>query len=406
MGISTLKNNKYFKSWITKILINECNKIYKSRVHDKEILDSYTQNLQDTEFSSEILDFDKVKSILNNKETDIFSLFYEQGFTAKQISEKLGINENTIKSRLKSSRDKIKNKYRTVIASIIIVFVVMTGVVFGQDIINYLKDLFNLNDIGVDNSNILNAIEDKDWVQNVDMDYIDLNENYKIKIDYMLMDDFNLYMIFDFVSNVDLGKNMRFSIEDLVISDENDNVVFDDNLYFENTLTKSRGYKNLLQEQTKIKELLFLTSGEYPRFNKLIFKFSKIVIYNTNWYSPKETYIDIKPKEFTIDINEKFINRTRIEYEILDKGNTENCDFSVKKAIFNDTGFYAIITSNSSKLNFTITDSNGKKYDCNKRLLSFEPVTRTLSFILFSNISDDIVKIKDMKNEITLNKLE
>ena len=406
MGISTLKNNKYFKSWITKILINECNKIYKSRVHDKEILDSYTQNLQDTEFSSEILDFDKIKSILNNKETDIFSLFYEQGFTAKQISEKLGINENTIKSRLKSSRDKIKNKYRTVIASIIIVFVVMTGVVFGQDIIKYLKDLFNLNDIGVDNSNILNAIEDKDWVQNVDMDYIDLNENYKIKIDYMLMDNFNLYIVFDFVSNVELGKNMRFSIEDLVISDENDNVVFDDKVSFGKTSPILKGYKNILQEQNRIKELLFLTSDEGYRFNKLKFKFSKIVIYNTKSYSSKEIYISTNIKEFVIDIEEKFIDRARIKYEFLNKEDTKNFDFSVENAILNDTGFYAIVGANSLEQNFYITDNNGKKYNCYKNLLQVDFETNKYIFIISSNISESIVKIKSENHEITLTKLE
>lgn len=406
MGISTLKNNKYFKSWITKILINECNKIYKSRVHDKEILDSYTQNLQDTEFSSEILDFDKIKSILNNKETDIFSLFYEHGFTAKQISEKLGINENTIKSRLKSSRDKIKNRYRTIIASIVIVFIVMTGVVFGQDIINYLKDLFNLNDIGVDNSNILNAIEDKDWVQNVDMDYIDLNENYKIKIDYMLMDDFNLYIVFDFVSNVELGKNMRFSIEDLVILDENDNVVFDDKEAFGDTMTDFKGYKKVSQKQNEIRELLFLLSRGYPKFNKLKINFSRIVIYDNRWYSPKETYIDTEPKEFTIDINEKFINRTRVEYEVFNKENSQNFDFSVETAVLNDTNFYVIVSTYNLNQKFYITNSNGKKYNCNKILLNFNPDNNKYRFMLCSNISEHIVKIKDMKNEITLNKLE
>jgi len=406
LGISTLKNNKYFKSWITKILINECNKIYKSRVHDKEILDSYTQNLQDTEFSSEILDFDKIKSILNNKETDIFSLFYEHGFTAKQISEKLGINENTIKSRLKSSRDKIKNRYRTIIASIVIVFIVMTGVVFGQDIINYLKDLFNLNDIGVDNSNILNAIEDKDWVQNVDMDYIELNENYKIKIDYLLMDDFNLYMVFDLVSNIDLGKNMRFSIEDLVILDENDNVVFDDKALSGNTMTSFRGYKNILQEQNRIKELLFLISEEYPRFNRLKIKFSDIVIYNTNWYSTKEYHISTDIKEFVIDIDEKFIDRTRVEYEVLNKEAIQNFDFSIEKAILNDTSFYVIIAADSMNQKFYITDINGKNYNCFSHLLYLDFKTNKCLFVVFSNITEDIIKIKDKKYEITLNKLE
>ena len=405
LSIPSLKNNKYFKSWITKILINECNKIYKSKIHDKKLLDNYVESFQTNSVSSEILDFDKIKSLLNDKEFEIFSLFYEYGFTTKQISRKLAINENTIKSRLKSTRDKIKNRYKSVIASIVIVFIIMTSVVFGQNIINYLKDLFNLYDVGIDNSNILNAIEDKNWVQNVDMDYIELNENYKIKIDYMLMDDFNLYMIFDFVSSADLGKNMRFSIEDLIILDENDNIIFDDKAYFEDNLTKSRGYKNVLQEKNRIKELLFLTSGEYPTFNKLQFKFSNIVIYNTNWYSPKEYHISTDIKDFIIDINDKFIDRTRIEYEVLNKDGIKNFDFNIEKAILNDIGFYAIVKSNSLNQKFYMTDTNYKKYNCNRLLLDFNSNNEYI-FLLYSNISDDIIKIDNKKYEITLIKLE
>lgn len=406
MAISRLKDNKHFKPWITKILLNECNKIYKSKSHDKKILENYIGDIQDDSFSTEVLDFDKIKSILNEKENEIFSLFYEQGFTTKQISKKLNINENTIKSRLKSTRDKIKNRYKSIIASILIVFVVMTGVVFGQDIINYLKDLFNLNNVGIDNSNILNAIENKDWVQNVDMDYIELNENYKIKIDYLLMDDFSLYIIFDFVSNIDLGKNMRFSIEDLVILDENDNIVFDDNAFLEDTMTSLKCYKNIFQGQNRIKELLFLGSGEYPKFNKLKFKFSHIVIYNTSWGILKEEYITTNIKEFTIDIDEKFINRTKVEYKVLSNEDTKNFDFSVENAILNDTGFYAIVKSNDLDKKFYIIDKNGKEYICNRILLNFNPNNNEYRFMLYSNISEDIVEIKDKKYKITLNKLK
>lgn len=59
LNISSLKNNKRFKSWITKILINECNKLYKSKAHDKELLESYIEGTQDNSYPSEILDFDK-----------------------------------------------------------------------------------------------------------------------------------------------------------------------------------------------------------------------------------------------------------------------------------------------------------------------------------------------------------
>lgn len=38
-SLKKLKHNEYFKTWIIKILINECNKIYKMKKYKRE--DSY-----------------------------------------------------------------------------------------------------------------------------------------------------------------------------------------------------------------------------------------------------------------------------------------------------------------------------------------------------------------------------
>ena len=37
VSIKSLKNNEYFKTWIIRILINECNKIYRQKKHTNYI---------------------------------------------------------------------------------------------------------------------------------------------------------------------------------------------------------------------------------------------------------------------------------------------------------------------------------------------------------------------------------
>ena len=108
--------------------------------------------------------------------------------------------------------------------TVVILAIITTGITFGKDIINYLKDIFNLSSIGQNNDGILMAIEEKEWIQNIEMDYIELDKGYKIRIDYLLVDDINMYMIYDLKSDEDLNEYDRMSIIDLTIKDENNNL--------------------------------------------------------------------------------------------------------------------------------------------------------------------------------------
>ena len=213
-NINKLHYDKYFKTWIIRILINECNKFYKEQKRSQNIIDRYTNNhdFEEYDFDESDINIDDIKKLLTDKEKEMFNLYYVEHLTTKQIAKIMNINENTVKSRLKTGRDRIKSKYSRIALMILVVFVVATSAVFGKDIINYIKNLFNLHSVGYNNDSILDAIEDKEWVQNVDMDYIELNDEYSIKVDYLLFDDINLYMIFDLKSKSGFGENNRFSI--------------------------------------------------------------------------------------------------------------------------------------------------------------------------------------------------
>lgn len=111
-GIKHLKHTQYFKTWIIKILINKCNTLYKKR----KKLDSY---YDDNFINNSIIDF-KENNIESNidfyiliKDLDyieryILILYYEMGYSCKEISNILSINENTLKTKISRSKEKIK----------------------------------------------------------------------------------------------------------------------------------------------------------------------------------------------------------------------------------------------------------------------------------------------------------
>lgn len=111
-SIKKLKNVEFFKTWIIKILINNCNKIYKNRLknnihYDEYLIESYSS--KQNEFETNI-DFYILLKTLNYNERIVIVLYYGLGYKIKEISKILKINESTIKSRLSRGKEKIKER--------------------------------------------------------------------------------------------------------------------------------------------------------------------------------------------------------------------------------------------------------------------------------------------------------
>lgn len=94
--IITLRDEKFFKTWLIRILINECNKIYKynKRSMNEIIEETYTidttKNIDLYNAISRLSDELKISTIL----------FYFDDLTYKEISNVLGVPEGTVKSRV------------------------------------------------------------------------------------------------------------------------------------------------------------------------------------------------------------------------------------------------------------------------------------------------------------------
>lgn len=111
-SLKKLKHNEYFKTWIVKILINECNKIYKIKKYKKE--DSYeliSNTLVSSDETEGIINFKFICDRLNKEEGTIILLYYMEKYTDKEIGEILNMKENTIRTKRNRIKNKIKKFY-------------------------------------------------------------------------------------------------------------------------------------------------------------------------------------------------------------------------------------------------------------------------------------------------------
>ncbi|WDC85695.1 sigma-70 family RNA polymerase sigma factor [Caloramator sp. mosi_1] len=115
-NLDKLKEVRYFKTWLIRILINKCNDIVsKSKniiyIEDYSLINNGMSMKTNNESIEDRLDFIKTLEVLSEDYRTVVVLYYVNGFTTKEISEILGEKEGTIKSRLNRARQRLKDYY-------------------------------------------------------------------------------------------------------------------------------------------------------------------------------------------------------------------------------------------------------------------------------------------------------
>ena len=107
--IDTLQKNRYFKTWMIRILINKCKDILKQK---KQV--TYTDQMPETPFYEEeyaAKEWAQMLEPLDNKYRLVILLYYMEGFNIREISDILDMKESTVKSRLQRGRKQIAELY-------------------------------------------------------------------------------------------------------------------------------------------------------------------------------------------------------------------------------------------------------------------------------------------------------
>lgn len=111
-NIKKLRDNSIFRKWIIKILINECNNIYKKkRIYSISYEENEMEKYLVANDDSENIEFELLIKDLDNEEKLILTLYYCSKYTIKEISKIAKIKENTIKSKMARARNKIRKQF-------------------------------------------------------------------------------------------------------------------------------------------------------------------------------------------------------------------------------------------------------------------------------------------------------
>ena len=104
------ENENYAKTWLTRILINECYQIIRK---DKKVvsLDDYEESHNVVSDDSDISEYsDLYEAIMKLKEKDRICVqqYYIEGYSVREVAKMLKSSETAIRKRLARSREKLK----------------------------------------------------------------------------------------------------------------------------------------------------------------------------------------------------------------------------------------------------------------------------------------------------------
>lgn len=107
-SINSLKNNNYFKTWLIRILINECNIILKNNKRENlvDVSEGFSGLRHDDKYEN--LDITNAVNMLEIDLREVVVLYYFEDFKQKDIADILGIKEGTVRTRLLRAKKKLK----------------------------------------------------------------------------------------------------------------------------------------------------------------------------------------------------------------------------------------------------------------------------------------------------------
>lgn len=106
--IETLKKDAYFKTWMIRILINQCKDILKHRSRIQSKAEMQESAFEDSGYID--CEWKEVLSCLDEKYRIILLLYYTREMDTREIAELLDISRNTVTTRLSRGRELLKRE--------------------------------------------------------------------------------------------------------------------------------------------------------------------------------------------------------------------------------------------------------------------------------------------------------
>ncbi|SFK15922.1 MULTISPECIES: sigma-70 family RNA polymerase sigma factor [unclassified Bacillus (in: firmicutes)] len=108
-SINKLKHVKYFKTWIFRILINECNTMIAKR--SKTVPMEYIEKPVSISHHDQQIEMQDAIEKLPMKQRMVIVLHYFQDMTLKQVADTLDLSESAVKKRLQQAKVELLHQF-------------------------------------------------------------------------------------------------------------------------------------------------------------------------------------------------------------------------------------------------------------------------------------------------------
>lgn len=108
--IVNLREPKYFRTWMIRILINKCKDILRTEKKVSLLEEFPEQGEACVELGN--YEFEELMHQLDDKYRIVLLLYYAEGFKIREIAQILELEENTVKTRLVRGRKQFEKEYK------------------------------------------------------------------------------------------------------------------------------------------------------------------------------------------------------------------------------------------------------------------------------------------------------
>lgn len=105
-SIEGLKEPRYFRTWLIRILINVCKQMHQSS-KKVVLLEEWIEQQPDQSDSYERVEIQEAVDALEDEFRVVVTLFYFEDLSVREIAQSLDLREGTVKSRLNRARAKL-----------------------------------------------------------------------------------------------------------------------------------------------------------------------------------------------------------------------------------------------------------------------------------------------------------
>lgn len=110
--IGELRNVSSFKSWLFRILRNCCNTSFRKSSREALAEETYGSVHSFEKESDDKLSLKNALMRLSDEERELLILHYCNGYTSKEISLMLTVNEGTVRSKISRSAEKLRKELK------------------------------------------------------------------------------------------------------------------------------------------------------------------------------------------------------------------------------------------------------------------------------------------------------